>query len=76
MKTPMIFIHRDSQPVDIDGNITFEEFMKTGYKGLMPVLEDYELQANLCFPEVRLRVIHDDLQFLFGGVIQQFLNFG
>ena len=55
MKTPMIFIHRDSQPVDIDGNITFEEFMKTGYKGLMPVLEDYELQANLCFPEVRMR---------------------
>lgn len=55
LKTPMIFIQRDGQPVEINGNITFEEYIKNGYHGIYPNLEDYELQANLCFPEVRLR---------------------
>ncbi len=55
MKTPMIFIHREGQPVELNGNITFEEFMNEGYEGFYPTLEDYELQANLCFPEVRMR---------------------
>ena len=55
LKTPMIFIQREGQPVEINGNITFEEFIKEGYHGLYPTIEDYELQANLCFPEVRLR---------------------
>lgn len=55
LKTPMIFIQREGQPVEINGNITFEDFLKEGYHGLCPSLEDYELQANLCFPEVRLR---------------------
>lgn len=55
MKTPMIFIQRDGQPIEINGNITFEEFIKDGYNGTFPTINDYELQANLCFPEVRLR---------------------
>ena len=55
MKTPMIFIQRDRQPIEVNGNITFEEFMNKGFEGCSPRLEDYELQANLCFPEVRLR---------------------
>ncbi|MBR1424970.1 hypothetical protein IJ579_05355 [bacterium] len=55
MKTPIIFIHRDGNPIEINGNITFEEFMTDGYEGLYPTIEDYELQANLCFPEVRMR---------------------
>lgn len=55
MKTPMIFIQRDGLAVEINGNITFEEYMKNGYHGITPTIEDYELQANLCFPEVRLR---------------------
>ena len=55
MKTPMIFIQRGGQPIEINGDITFEEYMNSGYCGISPSLEDYELQSNLCFPEVRLR---------------------
>ena len=55
MKTPMIFVQRGGQPINIDGDITFEEYMKFGFGGIMPNIDDYELQANLCFPEVRLR---------------------
>ena len=55
MKTPMIYIHREGCPIELNGNITFEEFMNEGYEGFYPTIEDYELQANLCFPEVRIR---------------------
>ena len=55
MKTPMIFIQRNGQPININGDITFDEYMKQGYGDIIPSVEDYELQANLCFPEVRLR---------------------
>lgn len=55
LKTPMIFIQRNGQPISLNGDITFEEYLKDGYGGIMPTLDDYELQANLCFPEVRLR---------------------
>lgn len=55
LKTPMIFIQRNGQPITLNGDITFEEYLKEGYGGIMPSLSDYELQANLCFPEVRLR---------------------
>ena len=55
LKTPMIFIQRNCQPITINGDITFEEYLKKGYGGIMPNISDYELQANLCFPEVRLR---------------------
>lgn len=55
LKTPMIFIQRDGMPFEINGNITFEEFLKDGWSGAQATLEDYELQANLYFPEVRMR---------------------
>ena len=55
MKTPMIFIQRDVGSVELHGDITFEEFMRVGYMGEYPTIEDYELQANLYFPEVRMR---------------------
>ncbi|MBO5446465.1 hypothetical protein J6A34_03050 [bacterium] len=55
LKTPMIFIQRDGLPFEINGNITFEEFLKDGWAGTQATLEDYELQANLYFPEVRMR---------------------
>ena len=55
LKTPMIFIQRNGQPITLNGDITFEEYLKDGYGGIIPSLSDYELQANLCFPEVRLR---------------------
>lgn len=55
MNTPVIFITRQNLPVNINGKINFKEFMKNGWEGFEPDLDDYLLQANLCFPEVRLR---------------------
>lgn len=55
MNTPMIFIQRDNLPFEINGNITFEEFMNNGWEGASATIDDYELQANLYFPEVRMR---------------------
>lgn len=55
METPVIFINRENLPVEINGKINFKEFMLGGFEGFEPTIEDYELQANLCFPEVRLR---------------------
>ena len=55
MKTPMIFIQRDGLTYEINGNITFEEFMNNGWEGIYATIDDYELQANLYFPEVRMR---------------------
>lgn len=55
METPVIFLNRDGVPVDVSGKINFKEYMLSGWEGLEPELDDYLLQANLCFPEVRLR---------------------
>lgn len=55
MKTPVIFIQKDNENISLDGNINFEEYLQNGYCGYEAELADYELQANLCFPEVRLR---------------------
>lgn len=55
MNTPVIFINREDLPVNINGKINFKDFMQNGWEGFEPTLDDYLLQANLCFPEVRLR---------------------
>lgn len=55
LETPVIFITREDLPIYINGKITFKDFMKRGWEGFEPTLDDYLLQANLCFPEVRLR---------------------
>lgn len=55
LETPMIFINRNDNVVPINGKITFDEFMKNGYEGFEADIEDFELHANLYFPEVRMR---------------------
>lgn len=55
MKTPMIFIIRNDKPVEILGKINFEEFIAQGFEGYTATIEDFNLHANLYFPEVRLR---------------------
>lgn len=55
MKTPMIFIIRNEKPVEILGKINFAQFMESGYEGYSATIDDFELHANLYFPEVRLR---------------------
>lgn len=55
LKTPMIFINREDETIEINGKINFEEFIEKGYEGFDATIEDFMLQANLYFPEVRLR---------------------
>ena len=55
LKTPMIFIQKNGLPFEINGDITFEQYIQDGFNGAFATLEDYELQANLYFPEVRMR---------------------
>jgi glutamate--cysteine ligase len=54
LNTPMIFINR-SKPIEINGKINFRQFMQNGFEGYHATMEDFNLQSNLCFPEVRLR---------------------
>ena len=55
LDTPMIFINRGGKCLNINGNITFGQYMEKGFEGHYPTLEDWKLHANLYFPEVRLR---------------------
>ena len=55
LQTPMIFINRDNSAIPLDGKICFDEFMENGYKNFDADIEDFNLHANLYFPEVRLR---------------------
>jgi glutamate--cysteine ligase len=51
----MIFIQRNNLQFEINGDISFDEYMKSGFNGAEATIDDYELQANLYFPEVRMR---------------------
>ncbi|MCQ2753488.1 MAG: glutamate-cysteine ligase family protein [bacterium] len=55
LDTPMIFINRNNIPINLNGRLTFRQFMKKGFEGFYPTLEDWKLHSNLYFPEVRLR---------------------
>ena len=55
LECPMIFINRGSDVIPINGRINFNQFMQNGFEGFDAEIEDFELQANLYFPEVRMR---------------------
>ena len=55
LDTPMIFINRENVPVNINGSMTFKQYMDKGFEGFIPTMEDWKLHCNLYFPEVRLR---------------------
>ena len=55
LDSPMIFINRENLPIQLNGKLTFRDFMKNGFEGFEATLDDFELHANLYFPEVRLR---------------------
>lgn len=55
LDTPMIFINRDNKTVNINGRLTFKQFMEKGFEGFEATIEDWQLHSNLYFPEVRLR---------------------
>lgn len=54
LRTPIIFINKESLPIDVNGRMNFEQYMAKGWEGFIPTMTDYKLHANLCFPEVRL----------------------
>ena len=55
LETPMIFIQRASKFLNINGRLTFKQFMEKGFEGFYPTIEDWQLHSNLYFPDVRLR---------------------
>lgn len=55
LDTPMIFINRENRTVSLNGRLTFKQFMEKGYEGFDANIDDWNLHANLYFPEVRLR---------------------
>ena len=55
LKIPMIYIVRGDKYIHINGKINFEQFLQDGYEGYDAEIEDFELHANLFFPEIRLR---------------------
>lgn len=55
LNTPMIFINRENRTVDINGRLTFKQFMDKGFEGFTANIDDWALHSNLYFPEVRLR---------------------
>lgn len=55
LDTPMIFFNRDNSLINVNGKLTFKQFMNKGYEGFYPTLDDWKLHSNLYFPEVRLR---------------------
>ncbi len=55
LEIPMIFINRGGHTVNINGRLTFKQFMEKGHEGFQATIEDWQLHSNLYFPEVRLR---------------------
>ncbi len=53
LETPMIFINRGDSVIPLNGKLTFSEFMQNN--DYDAEIEDFELHANLYFPDVRLR---------------------
>ena len=55
MNSPVIFLNKGGHPVEVNGRINFAGYMNDGFEGFVPTEDDYKLQANLYFPDVRLR---------------------
>lgn len=55
LNVPMIFISRGNENIKINGRLKFKDFIQNGYEGYSATVDDFKLQANLYFPEVRLR---------------------
>lgn len=53
LECPMIFINRNSEAIALNGKLDFNQFMSD--RNYEADIEDFNLHANLYFPEVRLR---------------------
>lgn len=52
---PMLYIQRNGRNIELEGKITFKDFMQRGYMNYTATLEDYLLHSSLTFPDVRLK---------------------
>lgn len=55
LEIPMIYIVRGGKYININGKINFKQFIQSGWEGFDAEFKDFELHANLFFPEIRLR---------------------
>ena len=55
LDTPMIFIQRGADYYNLNGKLTFKQYMENGFEDNIATIEDWKLHANLYFPEIRLR---------------------
>ena len=55
LDVPVIYVARGGKYININGKINFRKFISDGWEGIDATLDDFRLQANLYFPEVRLR---------------------
>ena len=55
LDVPMLYIERNNELIEINGKITFREFMKKGFMEYYATLEDYILHSSLTFPDIRLK---------------------
>ena len=55
LKSPIIFLNKEDNCIPINGKMNFEDYINNGYSDFDADIEDFNLHANLYFPEVRLR---------------------
>ena len=55
INVPMLYIQRNGRNIELEGKITFKDFMQRGYMNYTATLEDYILHSSLTFPDVRLK---------------------
>ena len=55
LEVPLIYIVREGKYINVDGKINFKQFIQAGWEGFDATIEDFNLHANLFFPEIRLR---------------------
>lgn len=69
---PMLYIVRNKRMVELNGSITFREFMQKGYMEYSASLNDYILHSSLTFPDIRLKncleVRNQDSQNIMGAI--------
>lgn len=55
LNVPMIMINRDNKMIPLNGSLNFKSFIEKGYLNYNANISDFNLHANLYFPDVRLR---------------------
>ena len=46
LDVPVIYFVRDNKIIYVNGKINFRQFMKDGYEGYFPTLDDYKLHIT------------------------------